>query len=180
MRNIVSTVTNRTHSLRLANVIAAMVPAALLGGALLFERVGGLKPCEMCMMQRWPHLAALVLALMAVVVRPAWARRGMIMAAAGGIAASGMIAIDHLGVERKWWEGHTACTSSLPTGLTTAEYLDAMMRMPLVRCDTPQWTMFGLSLADMNAIASLGTALVVAWLVLRSRGRSKELAAGAA
>lgn len=180
MRNIVSTVTNRTHSLRLANVIAAMVPAALLGGALLFERVGGLKPCEMCMMQRWPHLAALVLALMAVVVRPAWARRGMIMAAAGGIAASGMIAIDHLGVERKWWEGHTACTSSLPTGLTTAEYLDAMMRMPLVRCDTPQWTMFGLSLADMNAIASLTTALVVAWLVLRSREGSRGSAANAA
>lgn len=171
---------SRSGSLRLANVFAMAVPAMLLGGALLFEHVGGLRPCEMCMMQRWPHLAAFVIALLGWLIRPLWARRAVLMTAAGGIAASGLVAIDHLGVERKWWEGHTACTSSLPTGLTTAEYLDAMMRMPLVRCDTPQWTMFGLSLADMNAIASMATAILVAWLVLRARGSGKGSAAEAA
>lgn len=166
------------HPLRLGHLLAIMTPFVLVGGALLFEHVGGLSPCEMCMMQRWPHLAALVLGLIALLAPDAKIRRGLVMASAGGIATSAAIAVDHLGVERRWWEGHTACTSSLPTGLSTAEYLDAMMRMPLVRCDTPQWTFAGLSLADLNAIVSGGAAIIIIVLVMRSR--RKNNAAGAA
>jgi disulfide bond formation protein DsbB len=180
MHKRIRSAVNRSSWLGLANAIAFLVPAGLLAGALLFEHVGGLKPCEMCMMQRWPHVAAVAIAAMAPLVAPMWARRGVIMSAAGAIGVSGIVAIDHLGVERKWWEGHTACTSSLPTGLSTSEYLDAMMKMPLIRCDTPQWTMMGLSLADMNAIASTATAIIVAWMVVRSRKVSRDVAADAA
>ena len=37
--------------------------SALLGGALVSQYVGGLYPCEMCYWQRWPHGAAILLAL---------------------------------------------------------------------------------------------------------------------
>ena len=30
------------------------------------------------------------------------------------------------------------------------------MNAPIVRCDVPQWTLFGISLAGFNAIFSLG------------------------
>ena len=40
-------------------------PLALLGGALGSQYFGGLHPCEMCWWQRYPHVAAIVLAVLA-------------------------------------------------------------------------------------------------------------------
>src|SRR6185295_8411682 len=37
--------------------------ALLLTGAFLFQYAGGLAPCEMCIWQRWPHGAAILLGL---------------------------------------------------------------------------------------------------------------------
>ena len=53
----------RLHQARL---LALIVPAGLLGGALFSQYVGGLYPCEMCYWQRWPHGAAILLALGAI------------------------------------------------------------------------------------------------------------------
>lgn len=152
-----------------ANVLAFLIPMTLLAGAVAFQKLGGLVPCEICMMQRWPHVAAAAIASMAFLVRNPRARRIAVMSAAFAILTSAAIAVDHLGVERHWWAGHTACTSAMPTGLSTADYLEKMMRMPLVRCDVAQWTIMGLSLADLNAILSGLGGLLTGALVLRSK-----------
>ena len=49
----------------LARLIALLLPAALLGGAVGSQYLGGLVPCEMCIWQRWPHGAAILLAALA-------------------------------------------------------------------------------------------------------------------
>ena len=53
---------------RAARLLALLIPLALLGGALAFQYIGKLYPCEMCWWQRYPHIAALVLAALAFVV----------------------------------------------------------------------------------------------------------------
>lgn len=163
-----------------ANMLAFLLPMFLLAGAVSFQKFGGLVPCEMCMMQRWPHVAAAAIATMAFLIRNPKARRMAVMSAAFAILTSAAIAVDHLGVERHWWAGHTACTSAMPTGLSTAEFLEKMMSMPLVRCDVPQWTFIGLSLADLNAMASGIGGLLTGLLVLRSRKDLTGVAADAA
>jgi disulfide bond formation protein DsbB len=45
------------------------------------------------------------------------------------------------------------------------------MRAPVVRCDVPQWTLLGISLAGFNAIISLGAGAVILGL-LRRAGRT--------
>lgn len=163
-----------------ANMLAFLLPMLLLAGAVAFQKIGGLVPCEMCMMQRWPHVAAAAIASMAFLVRNPTVRRISVMSAAFAILTSAAIAVDHLGVERHWWAGHTACTSVMPTGLSTAEFLEKMMRMPLIRCDVPQWTLMGLSLADLNALASGTGGLLIALMVVRSKKDAKGQAADAA
>ncbi len=37
----------------------------------------------------------------------------------------------------------------------------------IVRCDEPQWSLFGISMAGWNAILSLGLGLVILWLTLK-------------
>jgi len=150
----------------LARKPALAVPAALLGGALLSQYAGGLYPCEMCIWQRWPHGAAILLAVVALASPiDAPRTRPLVLLAALAIAVSGTIGLFHAGVEYKLWEGITTCTTSGATSL------DDIMNVPLVRCDQVQWSLFGISLAGFNAIFSLGGAALVAWLALRRPAR---------
>jgi len=149
-------------SLQKARALALLIPAALLAGAWGFQLIGHLYPCEMCHWQRWPHYAALPIALLAFV--PGMPQRPLVALAAIAIAISGAIGVAHAGVEYHWWQGFTPCTSTFSSGGDT---LTAIMNAPVVRCDAPQWTFAGISLAGFNAIVSLGGALVILVLLTR-------------
>jgi disulfide bond formation protein DsbB len=45
------------------------------------------------------------------------------------------------------------------------------MKVPLIRCDQVQWSLFGISLAGYNAIFSLSGAAAIVWLTLSGRRR---------
>ncbi len=148
--------------------LAIAVPALLWGGAaLIAQRVFGLPPCEMCMWQRWPHMAALALALLAFMLRNQPVSRLLVWLAALAIAVSGVIGIYHAGVEYGWWEGLTRC-ATLP-GASGGDFMKDIMSKPLVRCDVAAWTFAGISLAGFNAIFSLGSAAVIATLLMRRK-----------
>jgi disulfide bond formation protein DsbB len=149
-------------ALQRARALALLIPAALLAGAWGFQLIGHLYPCEMCHWQRWPHYAALPIALLAFV--PGMPQRPLVALAAIAIAVSGAIGVAHAGVEYHWWQGFTPCTSTFSAGGDT---LSAIMNAPVVRCDAPQWTFAGISLAGFNAIVSLGGALVILFLLTR-------------
>ncbi len=148
----------------LARLLALLVPVGLLGGALASQYVGGLHPCEMCYWQRWPHGAAIVLAGAAFLFQATSPRaRLLTILAALAIAVSGAIGVFHAGVELGWWQGLTRCTTG------GALSLDELMKVPLVRCDQVQWSLFGISMAGWNAILSLGSAAVIGVLLTRGR-----------
>lgn len=152
-------VVNRTTALA-----AALGSGLLLAGALFFEHGMGLAPCQLCIWQRWPHLAALGLG---VVVWLA-AAPAVILAGALAAAGSGGIAVYHSGVEQGWWEGPSACSGAADlSGMDAAAMLDALMVAPVVRCDEIPWEMLGLSMASWNAIASF--ALAGLWLASLKR-----------
>ena len=148
-----------------ARLLALLIPVALLGGAYLFQYVGHLYPCEMCWWQRYPHMAAIVLAALAFVMPGRPARAALVALAAVAILISGGIGGYHAGVEYHWWQGVTACTSTVGGPIT----LDSIMRAPIIRCDVPQWQLFGISLAGFNALFSVGGALTIFWLMQGKR-----------
>src|SRR3954451_4164867 len=152
-----------------ARLIALLLPAALLGGALGSQYLGGLHPCEMCYWQRWPHAAAILLAASAFTAPAASFRvRTLALLAALAIAVSGAIGVYHAGVEAKIFEGFTQCTALSKSG-STAELLQQITHAPLVRCDEVQFRFLGLSLAAWNAILSLGGAALILLLTLRRK-----------
>lgn len=159
-----------TRNERIARWIALLLPAALLAGAWGSQLFGHLYPCEMCHWQRWPHYAALPFALLAFVVPQRSVAKAFVILAALLVAVSGVIGVLHAGVEYHWWNGFTACTSTVDLrGLDAAARLDALMKAPIVRCDAPQWTLAGISLAGFNAIFSLAGAFTVLVLMRKSR-----------
>jgi len=148
---------NGAARLKQARLLALILPAALLGGALLSQYVGGLYPCEMCYWQRWPHGAAILLALIALISPLRAARtRLIVLLAAFLIAISGAIGVFHAGVEWKLWAGPSHCT-----GVGDPRSFDIV----IVRCDEAAWRLLGISLAGYNAILSfIVAAVAISWL----------------
>ncbi len=153
-------------SVRKANWLAFLLPAGLLGGALISQYGFGLYPCEMCMWQRWPHLTAIILALPALMLGSKNWSKLLVVAAAVAILVSGLIGGFHAGVEYDWWEGLTSCATSIPAG---GDILDSIMNAPLVRCDVAPWSLFGISLAGYNFLLSVSGAILI--LVMLMTGR---------
>lgn len=137
--------------------------AALLLGALYFQYFQGLAPCKMCIWQRWPHVAALALGLVWLVVP----RRPILILAGLAVLVGSGLGLYHAGVEQLWWAGPDTCTSSSNAGLSTAELLDKIMAAPVVRCDEIVWSLFGLTMAAWNAVFSLGLAGIWFWSARR-------------
>lgn len=141
-------------------LLAAGGSAALLLGAFGFEYLGGLLPCTLCLWQRWPHAAAIVIGA-AGLASPQ--RIWPILGALAALTTAG-IALFHVGVEQLWWDGLATCTVNTMAGVSVDDLLslDADVAAP-VRCDAIAWQFLGLSMAAWNGLLSLG--LAAFWLL---------------
>jgi disulfide bond formation protein DsbB len=141
-------------------LLAMLGSIALLGGAFAFQYIGGLAPCQLCLWQRWPHAAAILIGVLALAT--GW--RGLLWLGALAALTTAGIGVFHVGVEQGWWEGLATCTAGSISGLSTADLLNpaADVATP-VRCDAIAWQLLGISMAGWNVIVSLGLAAV--WML---------------
>jgi len=150
---------------RLLIILASAGSAALLLGAFGFQYIGEMAPCKLCIWQRYPHGAAVVIGAVAL------AFPLLILPYLGALAALATAGIGayHTGVERGWWEGPSTCTSAPIGNLSADELMQQIMSAPLVRCDDVPWEMLGLSMASWNAVASFVLALL--WIAAANHMR---------
>src|SRR6202047_161439 len=92
--------------------------AVVLGTALLSQYWGGLAPCELCLMQRWPWAAAITMSVIVLLVGEHARLDGVALVLAPVFAISVVLAFYHVGVEQHWFAGPTACTAP-PGGAMT-------------------------------------------------------------
>jgi disulfide bond formation protein DsbB len=131
--------------------------AALLMGALLFQYWGGLPPCPLCILQRYFHIAVAVLAGAAFLAPdPRWRTLLLGLTALVLLGSAGM-ALFHVGVEAKWWEGLPGCSGAGFGGISDdpSKLIQSAGKGPAARCDQVPWSFLGLSLAGWNIVASL-------------------------
>src|SRR6266851_10483904 len=149
--------------------LVLMAGAIVLGAALLSQYWGGLAPCELCLVQRWPWAAAIALSLGALIAgsRPAlpWVALGLAIVFALGMA----VAFYHVGVEQHWFAGPSACTASGGGAMTLEDMKRQILGTAPVLCDRVQWSLFGVSLAGWNLVSSLGMAAVCFGVFARTR-----------
>ena len=119
---------------------------ALIAGALGLQYLDGIKPCEMCHWQRWPHIGAAILGMGGAALAPKQARN-LAWVAVLLIAVSGVIGAYQTGMQMGWLPGPQACTVDHP-------YVLGSNIIPEVSCNKVTWSLFGLSLAAYNAIIS--------------------------
>ena len=142
--------------------LLTLASAAMLISAWTFQYFG-YPPCKMCYWQRYPHMAAVAIGAVAL----ATGQRLFAWVGALAMFVTSGIGVYHSGVERKLWEGPTSCTSSGTGGLSSDQLFDQIMSAPLVRCDEIPWELFGLTMANLNALFSLAFALL--WMRVAMR-----------
>lgn len=131
--------------------LAAGGSVALLLGAFAFQHLGGLPPCKLCIWQRYPHVAAIVLGALALFVP----LPGLIGLGAIAALSTAGVGAYHVGVEQGWWEGPTSCSAGAVDSLDPDALFDQIMAAPLIRCDEIAWQFAGLSMAGWNMVLSL-------------------------
>ena len=148
-----------------AALIVAIAGALAIAGAWFLELVMKLKPCELCLAQRWPYYIGIPLAL--VVALAAWRKAPRLVVVLGLAALAALmlwgacLGVFHAGVEWKWWAGPTACTGTPEFG-GAGGLLDRLQSINITRCDEAAWRFLGISLAGYNAVISLGLAVIAA------------------
>ena len=145
-----------------------LVGVAALAAAFFAQYVGGLAPCPLCLLQRYPYGVAIALGLVALALteRPGPARA--VLALAGlALLTSGGIALFHVGVEWHWWAGLASCSGAIDLTLPADQLAKQLLEAPVVRCDQIPWSLFGLSIAGYNVIYASIAGLATLWAASR-------------
>lgn len=149
----------RQASLR-AEIVARGVglgALALILGALGFQYIGHIAPCEMCHWQRWPHIAAAIIGLVGVALARDKAR-ALAWLVILLVLVSGLIGLYQSGMQWGILPGPSSCSGH--------RFVMGSNMVPEVQCDVVTWSLFGLSLATYNALfsfllAGLGSVLLL-------------------
>ena len=170
----------RARPVTTAALAIALVGAATILGAWFFQYGLGLKPCPLCLEQRYAYYFAIPLAVMVALGDQVGASRKVLLAALIAIALGMLwnagLGVYHSGVEWKWWAGPQECSGALE-GLGSAGGLaNRLESFNVVRCDDAAWRFLGLSLAGYNALISVALAAIAAWAAATEwRARASSL-----
>jgi disulfide bond formation protein DsbB len=140
--------------------LTGTVALALMLGALGFQYLGHITPCEMCHWQRWPLIAAIIIGLGGPAL---WKKDVALLgiAAIALVAISGGIGAYQQGMQWGFLPGPSSCTG--------ARFVMGSNVVPVIQCDVVTWSLFGISLAGYNALISLGTAALGSLMLVKSR-----------
>lgn len=135
-------------------VLTLAVAAVALGGAFGSEWYGGLVPCALCLVERWPYRVAAGLGIVALLLP----RRWLLWAVVGCMVASAVVATIHVGVEQGAWPSPLPeCAAPKFGSGSLADRLSRMPDRPSKPCDEPTFLVPGIpvSMAAMNLALAL-------------------------
>ena len=150
-----------------AALAIAVIAAATLAGAWFFQLVLDIRPCPLCLEQRYAYYLALPLGLVVAFAASRGAPRQVVLAglailALAALANAGLGAY-HAGVEWKFWQGPTDCSGPVVDLGSAGTLLQRLDSVKVIRCDEVQWRFLGLSLAGYNVLISLLMASIAVW-----------------
>lgn len=171
MNKLITFFSDHRH-LALALVLGS---AGILGFAYVSQYVFHFDPCILCLYQRKPYFAVIVLALAALAVqkkKPQWSFYLLLLCGVSFLVGAG-IAGFHTGVEQGWWQGTQACgDANLPQNASIDELREYLRNKRITRCDVPSWVLFGFSMTNYNFVQSLGLAAGTFFLTFRGRRKA--------
>jgi disulfide bond formation protein DsbB len=164
----------RETSPALAAALAiSAIAAVTLMGAWFFQLVLDIRPCPLCLEQRYAYYLAVPLGALVAWAAAKHAPRAVLVAGFALLAlaalANAYLGAYHAGVEWGFWQGPTECSGPVLDLGRAGSLFDNLDKVKVIRCDEVQWRFLGLSLAGYNVLISLAMAALAAWGIARSK-----------
>lgn len=155
--------------IRLKTVARWIVIASALtvGAALVLEYGYGYAPCRLCLTERLPYYAAVLLGLIALFVPERLARLTLAAAALGLICGAG-IGVYHAGAEWKFWPGPSGCGGESANPSEIGVFLSALQTIKLTDCSVAAMRVLGISLAGWNVLVALALSSFAGMVAVRA------------
>ena len=156
------------------------VSAFSLIAALIAEVVFGLEPCILCVYQRGPFVAGILLGIIGLFFwrKNTRATNAILLLCALNFLINSAIAFYHSGVELKWWRSIVEGCAVPSLEENPQSILENILSAPSARCDEIPWAdpILGLSMANYNVLLCFGLFIVCAWsfALLRQRQTHSE------
>lgn len=152
------------------------IAAATLAGAWFFQLVLDIRPCPLCLEQRYAYYLAIPLGALVALAAAKDAPRGVLIAGLAILALAALgnawLGAYHAGVEWGLWQGPTDCTGPVGNLGSAGDLLKRLDTVKVIRCDEVQWRFLGLSLAGYNVLISLLMAAIAGWGIAGSAKRT--------
>jgi disulfide bond formation protein DsbB len=178
---VTSTVANPSQARGDANpaltaaLLVTVIAAVTLAGAWFFQLALDIRPCPLCLEQRYTYYVVVPLAALIAFAAAKHAPRALLVAGLAIIALATLgnagLATYHAGVEWGFWQGPTDCTGPILDLGSAGSLLQRLDSVKVVRCDEVQWKFLGLSLAGYDVLISLAMAAIAAWGAVRAGQR---------
>ncbi|HLX15013.1 MAG TPA: disulfide bond formation protein B [Bradyrhizobium sp.] len=157
----------------IAALSIAAIAAATLAGAWFFQLVLDIRPCPLCLEQRYAYYLAIPLGAVTALAAGRDVPRSLVLAGLAVLALAALgnagLGIYHAGVEWGFWQGPTDCTGPVGNLGSAGTLLQRLDTVKVIRCDEVQWRFLGLSLAGYNVLISLLMAAIAAWGIVKLR-----------
>jgi disulfide bond formation protein DsbB len=158
-----------------AALAITLIAAATVAGAWFFQLVLDIRPCPLCLEQRYAYYLAIPLGALIAFAAARDAPRAVLLAGLAILAAATLgnagLATYHAGVEWHLWQGPTDCTGEIGNLGSAGNLLARLDTVKVIRCDEVQWKFLGLSLAGYNVLISLLMAAIAAWGIFKMSRR---------
>ncbi len=124
--------------------------------AYISQYIFDYQPCILCLYQRQPFFAIIAISLFALIFKAEKFKKISLLLCAIFLLVNVSIAFYHVGVEQKVFKGPNSCSSNdLGTVQDLEKLKEILLKTKAIRCDEPQFFLFGLSMAAWNLIYSL-------------------------
>ncbi len=161
-----------------AALAIAAIAALTLVGAWFFQLVLDIRPCPLCLEQRYAYYLAVPLGALVAWAAAKHAPRILIFSGLALLAlaafANAWLGFYHAGVEWGFWQGPTECSGPVLDLGKAGSLFDNLDKVKVVRCDEVQWRFLGVSLAGYNVLISLAIAALAMWGIARSVTSSRR------
>ena len=131
-----------------------------LAAALYIEYMLGFKPCLLCLYQRLPYIAALLISLIAFFYEN---KKIILIFLAFTFMTNIVLSGYHVSIEKEFVEPIFSCTGKDTDALEKEEILKSLNNIQ-PDCKDVDFSLFGISLATLNFINSIVLTIIVVYI----------------
>ena len=144
--------------------IIVLVSFVALISAYFIEYILGHQPCNLCLMERIPYVAALVIVIFNYKFNHL--EKYFILLLSIVFLASTLLSLYHLGIEQGFIEESLVCDLQNSSNILSKEEILKQLQEKRVSCKDVTFKIFGLSLTTLNIIISILITIVLTKIYL--------------